>query len=192
MTHLFQTKSLVVRQFCQSDLDSLYQLCQNPNVMKWVGDGQIISREQCQIWIDKQNKASDRPVLGTFAVLIKESDEFVGYAGIVKDPALYSNEENKQAPEIIYALKQEIWGQGYARELVPALIEYAFVSGQFESLLATIDPANAASLRLVKNSGMLLEHTGFDEFMLPIEVYRLSSKSYFNTIGFRQKNRKHK
>lgn len=49
---LFETPRLEVRHFQPSDLDVFAALCADPNVMRYVGDGTILSRSEVARWIE--------------------------------------------------------------------------------------------------------------------------------------------
>ena len=57
---------------------------------------------------------------------------------------------NSEAP-------RQYWGQGYAQEAVTALVAYAFVSFPLHRITASVDPQNAASVRVLEKCGFAKE-----------------------------------
>ena len=74
-------------------------------------------------------------------------------------------------PEIIYALAKRYWRQGYATELVPSLLAFALRRCELQRVIATIDPENIASRRIVERAGMAFQHETLDQDGLPMCVY---------------------
>ena len=51
-------------------------------------------------------------------------------------------------------LASPIWRRGYAREAVAALLDYGFRTLGIETIRAYTDPANAASLKVLRSCGL--------------------------------------
>ena len=62
---------------------------------------------------------------------------------------LISNSE----AEIGYTLAPQHHGQGYATEVVEALLAYLFETARFEKVTASTDPENLASIRVLEKTG---------------------------------------
>lgn len=56
--------------------------------------------------------------------------------------------------EIGYVLEPGAWGRGYATEATAALIQWTFARTPVAEVIAQIDPANRASLRVAAKVGM--------------------------------------
>jgi RimJ/RimL family protein N-acetyltransferase len=59
--------------------------------------------------------------------------------------------------EIGYILKRSAWGKGYATEATDRLLKFAFEETPLEELVATTDPENTASQRVLEKCGLLYE-----------------------------------
>jgi ribosomal-protein-alanine N-acetyltransferase len=55
--------------------------------------------------------------------------------------------------EIGYGIVPSHRGQGYAREAIAALTDWAFATGEARVCVASVSPRNAASLALVRSLG---------------------------------------
>jgi ribosomal-protein-alanine N-acetyltransferase len=71
--------------------------------------------------------------------------------------ALHNLHLNSKRAEIGYALGRTYWRQGYMREALTVLIDYAFKSLGLNRLEADIDPRNAASENLLELLGFQKE-----------------------------------
>ncbi len=59
--------------------------------------------------------------------------------------------------EIGFMLKRSVWGKGYATEATKRLLKFAFEETPLEELVATIDPQNTASRRVLEKCGLVHE-----------------------------------
>jgi len=64
---------------------------------------------------------------------------------------------NHQRAEIGFAVVRTEWGQGFAREAVQALVDFAFVELELHRLGADADPRNHKSLALLGSLGFVRE-----------------------------------
>jgi RimJ/RimL family protein N-acetyltransferase len=143
---IFETERLLVRHFTPDDLDDFAALCADPQVMRYVDDGQGLPRETVAYWIEVcQQKYATRGY-GTSAVFEKASGKFVGYCGVVRAP-------DRDFDELIYVFNGAFWGKGYAVEVGAAMLCYVFQRTLLDRIYATIDPDNAASIRVATKLG---------------------------------------
>ncbi|MFN8374185.1 MAG: GNAT family N-acetyltransferase [Anaerolineae bacterium] len=163
---LFETERLVVRQLEADDLDALYAICGDAELMRYSGNGEPLSREDTRRWINVSRTNYQVKGYGCSAVIDKTSGEFIGYCGLVYAPG-------STQVELIYALKKAYWGQGYATEVAGAMLEYGFAEYGLKNIAASIDPANAASIRVVQKLGMKFLRNTVDEDGLPVVWYRI-------------------
>lgn len=153
----FNTDRLQVRHLTPDDLDGLAALCADPLAMQYMDDGELLTRDECDKWIDTcQKKYKDRGY-GTSAIIEKSSGNFAGFCGVIRAP------EN-DFDEIIYALGQPYWGKGYATEVARAMLAYVFEISELDVIYATIDPANLVSQKMMPKLNMpLLEDRKNDD-----------------------------
>ncbi|HWS56158.1 MAG TPA: GNAT family N-acetyltransferase [Pyrinomonadaceae bacterium] len=166
-----ETERLRIRRLRDEDLDGLYEVCGDPELMRYVGDGRPLTREQTRRWIEKSQGNYERHGFGCAAVVLKDGGRFAGYCGLV-----YGH--GGADVEIIYALKREFRGAGLAGEAARAVIEYGFAECGLSRIVATIDPANAASVRVADKLGMTHREDRLDEHGLPEAVYAVDRTDY--------------
>lgn len=146
---MFETERLLVRHFCPDDLDAFAELCADPEVMRYIGDGATLPRSEVARWIEVcRDKYATR--YGTSAVFEKTTGEFVGYCGIVRVPG-------NDFDELIYVFHRRAWGHGYATEVSRAMLEYVFSRSSLSTIYATIYADNHASHKVAAKLGMTVE-----------------------------------
>ena len=166
MPTVLATPRLWVRHFEPDDVDALFEVCRDPVVMRWVGDGTPLPHELCAKWIDISRRNYETKGYGAWAVVERDSNELIGYAGLVHAP-------DRTDPEIIYAFREAWWGRGLATELAPAILRHGLTRCGLPRIIATIDPDNSASLKIVDRCGMTFESEDKDEHGLAIRLFAI-------------------
>ena len=85
---------------------------------------------------------------GAWYVLRKEDDSVLGDIGFKGKP----NED--QTVEIGYGFIEKYWNQGYATEAVKELIDWAFKTGEVETIIAETLLDNYSSMRVLEKLHM--------------------------------------
>lgn len=150
---LFTTPRLSFRPFVTADLEQLAVLSADPIGSRYVGDGQPLTRAQTAQWIHNSTQNIATHGYGTGAVSCLETDRLIGWAGIARP--------GDGTEEVIYGLGRDYWGQGYGTELLGGLIQWAREDLCLPELRATVDPANEASIQMLRNAGFELRKTGY-------------------------------
>ncbi len=105
---------------------------------------------------------------GPYAVVEQARCEVIGYCGLFYFPDINGRAEI----ELGYRLARATWGQGYATEAAGAVRDYAFSVLSIQRLIALIDPANIASIRVAAKLGMRYEQAVlFPGYTHPDHVY---------------------
>ncbi len=107
------------------------------------------------LWLDPANERLHRNesdeqvrawVEGTWGVWERESGQLVG------DCTVFFAEEHKEW-ELAYGLRRDRWGRGYATEAAQACLRHGFEVLGLERIVADVDPANVASVRVLEKCG---------------------------------------
>jgi [ribosomal protein S5]-alanine N-acetyltransferase len=167
---VFETARLRIRHLLPSDAEALFAICRDPVTMQWMGDGQPLSFEQCQKWIEISQRNYASHGFGVSAVELHGQPGMIGFCGLVYAP-------DSAIPEIIYAFGPSWWGHGYASEVATAMLAYGFAHGGLNRIMATIDPQNLGSCRVVEKAGMHFERSETDTDGLPMQVYFIDRPS---------------
>lgn len=86
-----------------------------------------------------------------FAIIGREEKRLIGDMGIV-----FTNHDNSQA-EIGCTLHKDYQGKGYATEALKAIVNYLFIALNKHRIVASVDPRNIASLKLIERLGFRKE-----------------------------------
>lgn len=144
---LFETARLVVRRIEPWDVDALFAVYGDADAMRWVGDGEPITRAACTQWVEVTHQNYARRGYGMFAATARTTPAVIGFGGLV-------HPGGQPEAELKYALLRSVWGMGYATELARGLLAYAGSMLHLPRVIATVAPANAASLRVLDKAGM--------------------------------------
>ncbi len=164
---IFETERLLVRYLRDDDFDAFYSLCNDPEVMQYMGDGKPLTAEQTRGWIKTSQENYQKQGFGCFALTFRQDGQLLGFGGLV-----YPHSSSQV--EIIYAFKPSYWGRGLAGEFVRAMIKTGFERWQLPRIEASIDPRNPASIKAVQRIGMVFVHSGVDETNQPTLFYALN------------------
>ncbi|MDK2124766.1 GNAT family N-acetyltransferase [Parachitinimonas caeni] len=169
MTPIAQTPHLLLRHWQEADLDAFCRLTSDPLVMHWVGDGTVLDRDITARWIAKSQQNYLQRGYGVWAVQDRLSEEVIGWAGITQT----EHSEEGRSAELVYALRPDYWGKGHASELVLQITGWTWRHTALDSIVATIDPANTPSQRVLEKNGFAVEADRLDEDGLPVRYCRL-------------------
>lgn len=164
---VFETERLVVRRLRQDDLDDFAALTGAPEVARFMDDGQPLSRELTQQWIDVSLANYRERGWGCFGVTTKDADRLIGFAGFARPPA------RPGIVELIYAFAPEYWGRGFATEVAAALVAFGFEQCGMTRIEATVVPGNEASHRVLAKIGMVYEGRRADDDGTFVDYYAI-------------------
>lgn len=147
-TPILETPRLVLREFTLADAEALYRLNSDPAVVRYA-EGKIMDNvdEAREILVRAPLADYARHDYGRWAMVLKDSGEVIGFRGVKYIAELGEN-------ELGYRLKREHRGRGLATEAARAAVAYARDALGLDRLIALIDPANAASIRVAEKVGM--------------------------------------
>jgi ribosomal-protein-alanine N-acetyltransferase len=143
-----ETQRLLLRMFRPEDLDELARMFSDPDVIRYVGDGQPVNREGADKALQSIIKHWQTHGFGRWAAVDKQTKEFVGFGGL---RSLFGT------PEVVYHLATAHWGKGLATELGRASLRFGFEDRQFDRIVAIAKPLNTASVHVMEKLGMHFE-----------------------------------
>jgi ribosomal-protein-alanine N-acetyltransferase len=164
-----RTQRLILRHLRMDDGDAMDRLFGDSEVMRF-GDG-ARSPEQVRQWISRWvDDLYLRWGFGMWALVRQVDERTVGYCGLSRFPDRVGPNET----EIGFRLERPLWGQGFASEAVAAARDYAWTALGLPKLVAIIDPANVASIRVVERAGFCYERDAMlDGYDHPDRVYSI-------------------
>ncbi len=152
-----ETERLILREILPTDEDSLFELDSNPNVQKYVGNKPVQNREEIKKLIQNLHQQYTDNGIARWAVLDKNTNEFIGWSGIklIKEPM--NNHNNFY--ELGYRFIERYWGKGFATETTIALVDYGFENLKTENIYAICDVENIGSKNVLEKTGLKLIET---------------------------------
>jgi RimJ/RimL family protein N-acetyltransferase len=176
-----ETPRLRLRNWRDEDVEPFVRYTNNEAVMRWLGgvrsrdDLEEIVRERFMRWQDE---------LGfTFWVVERKEDEaLLGFCGLKRADGPGSSVAGEV--EIGWRLREDAWGQGYAREAATAALAHAFEQVGAERVVALTVEGNSASWGLMRRMGMRrredLDYVAPDwpETMNPVIVYEMERRAW--------------
>jgi len=152
--HIFlETDRLRLRRFTEHDVDKLFHLNSDPEVMRYITGGKPTPREKIRDEIIPFHlgvyERSDG--FGTWAAESRSSGEFLGWFHFRPGPS--------EGIDLGYRLRRVAWNKGYATEGSRALIRKGFTDLEVRRVFAHTMTVNAASRRVMEKSGLVLVRT---------------------------------
>ena len=145
-----ETERLRLRMFREDDLDAYLELCGDPEVMRFIGAGQPLSRTDTWRNIATILGHWQLRGYGLWAVDEKATGRFVGRIGFL-------NPAGWPGFELGWALVRSRWGCGFATEGARAALRHAFTELRQPHVISLIRPANARSIAVAERLGERLE-----------------------------------
>lgn len=146
MNLIQETQRLKIVKITLDDIDLLYQLTGNKDVMRYFP--KILSYDDTKQMIRKIMDHYTKYGYCFWKILLKPKEQFVGIAGL-----LYQKVDGKTETEIAFRIKPEHWNNGYATEAANACKDYGENILQKTSLISLIHPQNNASKRVAQKLG---------------------------------------
>lgn len=152
---VLQTDRLILRHITHSDLDDLYRMNSDAEIMKYIGVGLTRNYEQMLNEVNTLiGHYSKKPGFGIMATILKDTDTFVGACGLV----YY---DNIREVEIGYRFLKEHWNKGYATEASLSLLCYGFEALKLKKIYSSAHVENKASQRVIEKIGMTFVENRF-------------------------------
>jgi len=159
-----KSERLLLRPLVAADVDVEVEMGTDPEVMKYVGD--VETKDQIIRDMQKYTRRCAGGCIGIWCVTERLTKEKLGSAILLPLPIeeddtdwnlVVGDELPECEIEIGYILKRSAWGKGYATEVTMRLLKFAFEETPLEELVATTDPENTPSQRVLEKCGLVYE-----------------------------------
>ena len=145
LTQSLQTQRLMIRPLVSGDWRAVYAYTSDPNVMTWIPEG-VFTEAQAQEFV-AENQSEERRA---YALVRMSDGAFIGHM-------LFHPWFAPRTYEVGWVLHSAYHGHGYATEAAYALLEYGFDVLKLHRIIATCQPENIASYRVMEKIGMRRE-----------------------------------
>ena len=164
MNLILETDRLLLRPLDFSDAEGMFRLDSNANVHKYLGNNPVKSIEESNQDIENIRNQYLQNGIGRFAVILKDTHEFIGWCGIKFITEPENNHVNFY--EIGYRLMEEHWEKGYGYESAKAWLDYGFEKMNIKTIYASAHANNVRSNRILRKIGMLQTEQYYYENLL--------------------------
>jgi len=182
---ILETERLILRTWEDSDLQKMFEINQDPQVMEYFPSLQDL--KTTKKLVERINNHFDKYGYTVYACERKDTSEFIGFIG------LFTPEFDAQftpATEIGWRLSSKHWGLGFATEGAKAVLNYAFNDLKIPEIVSFTAMNNLKSINVMKKIG--LHHNKKDDFDHPkLDVssnlrrhvlYRLRYNEFINIL----------
>lgn len=177
MMTTLETPRLRLRMFRQADVDAYAAMLADPEVARYLSQGQPLSRSEA--WRHMAMLLGHWQLFGfgPWAVEERASGELVGRLGPYY-PAGWPG------LELIWTIRRQSWGQGLATEGARAALAYVFDRMACDRVISLIRPQNAASIRVAEKIGQRLQDR-MDFYGGEVLVYGIRREVWLESSGVR-------
>jgi RimJ/RimL family protein N-acetyltransferase len=157
-----ETSRLLIREFEPSDVDPVFRYTAEQQGI-FFHENPTLTQSDVEDWLNELLRLAQEPerMRHQFAVDLRESGTLIGTARVHVDVP------DDHQGSVGYAFWHDHWGKGIATEAATAMLDFGFDQLGLHRIEATIDPDNAASVRIAEKLGMRLEGHMKERFSTP-------------------------
>lgn len=145
------TSRLALRTLTAEDVDDFFAVYSNVEVMRYWSTPPLPNKEAAGELINEIQEGFKNRQLLKWGIALRENDKVIGSV------TLFHPDFTHRRVELGYALAREFWRQGYMKEALEAILNYAFGQLNFHRIEADVDPRNAASIHTLERLGFQRE-----------------------------------
>jgi ribosomal-protein-alanine N-acetyltransferase len=147
---VLHTERLLFRPFCEADLDDLAALYGDAEVMRFLGEGRPMDREQTRERLGRMILHWQQFGFGIWALFAEDGGGFMGRCGVA-----YLHRPGEA--DLAYTLARRFWGKGLATEAAGAVVRHAFEVLGLPRVIAFARVENVASVKVMTKIGMTFQ-----------------------------------
>ena len=152
LTQPFNSARLHFRPLREDDAVGMFELDRDPAVHRYLGQHPVTDIAQSRAIIRFIQAQYVAHGMGRWAVLLRATDEFMGWAGLKKVAGPLNGQSDFY--ELGYRYIPRYWGQGYGYEAAQAWLNYGFETLNLPRVCAYADAENAGSRRILEKVGL--------------------------------------
>ena len=172
---MIETKRLLLREYTPDDFDALYEILSDPETMRHYPAP--YDEAGTRHWIEWNLENYTKYGFGLWAVVLKETGEFIGDCGIT-----IQNINGEMLPEIGYHIHKKYWHRSFAKEAARAVRNWAFQNTDYPALYSYCKYTNVPSFRTAESIGMHFVCEYPDETNGTTHVSAISREEWLNEI----------
>mgnify|MGYP001554239794 CR=1 FL=1 len=151
MKVILETERLILREIIPEDESAFFKMDSDPEVHRFLGNSPVKDLAQIKDVIAFIRKQYLENGIGRWAVVEKDSNEFIGWCGLKYFTETINN--HIHIYDLGYRFSKDHWGKGYATEAAKACLEYGFNKMKLKEIYAMTDSRNLNSNKVLKKLG---------------------------------------
>jgi ribosomal-protein-alanine N-acetyltransferase len=153
MTPFLMTPRLTLRPLEKRDVDAVFAMMRDDETMRFWDWPAFKDRGVVADIVDAQVADVTAGTAMYWAVALSPDSDIIGSCD------LSDIDRHHKRAEVGFLFSRAYWGNGYAREAMEAIVEFAIADLKIERLWARFHTGNAASQRLLERLGFIREGT---------------------------------
>lgn len=145
-----QTERLLLRPLLLTDGDAFFAMNNNPNVNAYLRNP-LKTKAETEQYIQKIINEYKKNGIGRFAVILKESQELIGFSGLKYRNTLENNHTDFY--DLGYRFAEQHWRNGYATEAALAWLHHGFNTMKLLAIHACAVTDNIGSNTVLQKLG---------------------------------------
>lgn len=160
MNLVLHTERLTLTPYRTSDLDVTLEMFTDREVLRYAGGP--MSEEKIRSGMSTWTRRGGNGCIGIWCAALTGTGSKIGTGALLPMPIEEDDTDfdllvPDRIPdgdiEIGFFLKRSAWGNGYATEICKRLVRFAFEASPLVEVVATFEPGNEASRRVLEKSG---------------------------------------
>jgi RimJ/RimL family protein N-acetyltransferase len=146
------TPRLVLCEYAESDFKGVHTYSKDPETVRFMTWGPNKPEEtKAFIRLAISQQTLEPRVNYHFVVRLRATGQIIGGCGI------HIRRPEHRGAEVGYCFNRQFWGQGYATGTMKALLNFGFEELKLHRIIATCDPRNIGSARVMQKNGLRKE-----------------------------------
>jgi len=140
-----ETNRLLIRKFELDDLQAVLEYTSDHNVMRYIPEGVFNEKDAADFIHKNMGDAAQK-----FAVVLKDENILIGHI-------VFHKYFGDHTYEIGWVFNPNYYNKGYASEAAYSTLKYGFEELKLHRIIATCQPENTGSYRVMEKIGMRRE-----------------------------------
>lgn len=145
------TERLVLRQITQDDVNEIFFLRSDEEVMRYIDRPRALTVAEAAEWIRKITDAQNGNEMIAWGITLKGAARLIGTIG------LWNIRTDHCRAETGYVLHPGFHRRGIMQEALAGVIAYGFQKIGLHSIEATVNPGNDASIKILERNNFIKE-----------------------------------
>lgn len=144
---MIETERLLLREYTMDDFEALYEILSDSDTMQHYPAP--FDENRTKKWITWNLDNYEKHGFGLWAVVLKETGEFIGDCGIT-----IQNIDGEMLPEIGYHIHKKHWRRGFAKEAARSVRDWVFQNTRYDTVYSYMKYTNVGSFSTAIAIGM--------------------------------------